>query len=45
MADWWAETLNWVVEPQDEDFIRSMIEQGFATDEDTIHPPRPSRMA
>ncbi len=37
LADWWAETLNWVVEPQDEDFIRSMIEQGFATEEDTIH--------
>lgn len=35
LADWWAETLNWVVEPQDEDFIRSMIDQGFATDEDT----------
>ncbi len=36
LADWWADTLNWVVEPQDADFIRSMIDQGFAKDEDTI---------
>lgn len=35
LADWWAETLGWVVEPQDEAFIRSMIEQGFATEADT----------
>jgi hypothetical protein len=35
LADWWAETLDWAVEPQDEGFIRSMIEQGFATEEDT----------
>ncbi len=35
LADWWAETLEWAVEPQDEDFIRSMIEQGFATDAET----------
>jgi hypothetical protein len=35
LADWWAETLDWAVEPQDEDFIRSMIEQGFATDAET----------
>ncbi len=35
LADWWAETLDWEVEPQDEAFIRSMIEQGFATDDDT----------
>ena len=34
-ADWWAETLQWEVEPQDEAFIRSMIAQGFATDADT----------
>ena len=25
LADWWAETLDWAVEPQDEGFIRSMI--------------------
>lgn len=36
LADWWAETLEWAVEPQDEGFIRSMIEQGFATDADTV---------
>ena len=34
-ADWWAETLGWEVEPQDEAFIRSMIDQGHATDADT----------
>jgi hypothetical protein len=35
LADWWAETLDWAVEPQDERFIRSMIGQGFATEADT----------
>ena len=35
LAHWWAETLHWVVEPQDEAFIRSMIDQGRATDADT----------
>ena len=35
LADWWAETLGWEVEAQDETFIRSMIEQGHATDADT----------
>lgn len=35
LADWWAETLGWHVEPQDEAFIRSMIEQGHATEADT----------
>jgi hypothetical protein len=35
LADWWAETLDWAVEPQDESFIRSMIEQGFATESET----------
>jgi len=35
LADWWAETLGWAVEPQDEAFIRSMIEQGYATDAET----------
>jgi hypothetical protein len=34
MADWWAEALGWEVEPQDEKFIRSMIDQGFATETD-----------
>ena len=35
LADWWAETLGWEVEHQDEAFIRSMIEQGHATEADT----------
>ncbi len=35
LAAWWAETLRWEVEPQDAAFIRSMIEQGHATDADT----------
>ena len=38
LADWWAETLEWAVEPQDATFIRSMIAQGFATEAETkIH--------
>ncbi|WP_255770545.1 VOC family protein [Pseudarthrobacter sulfonivorans] len=36
LADWWAETLGWAVEPQDEAFIRSMISQGHATDKETL---------
>ena len=36
LADWWAETLDWTVEPTDEEFIRSMIAQGHATEADTI---------
>lgn len=35
LADWWAETLNWVVEPTDEAFIRRMLDEGFASDSDT----------
>lgn len=35
LADWWADALGWEVERQDEAFIRSMIDQGFATDADT----------
>ncbi len=35
LADWWAETLEWAVEPQDEAFIRSMIDQGFAMESET----------
>lgn len=35
LADWWADALGWQVEPSDEDFIRSMISQGFASDDDT----------
>jgi hypothetical protein len=35
LADWWAETLGWSVEPSDEAFIRKMISEGYATDDDT----------
>ena len=35
LADWWAETLGWVVEPSDEGFIRRMIAEGYATEADT----------
>jgi Glyoxalase-like domain len=35
LAGWWAETLGWVVEEQDADFIRRMIAEGRATDADT----------
>jgi hypothetical protein len=35
LADWWAEGLGWTVEEQDEAFIRSMIEQGHATEAET----------
>ena len=35
LADWWADALGWVVEPSDADFIRRMIDQGYATQDDT----------
>ncbi|MDQ4503742.1 VOC family protein [Sinomonas sp. ASV322] len=35
-ADWWAETLGWAVEPSNEEFIRRMIAEGFATEEETM---------
>ena len=35
LADWWAETLGWQVERQDEAFIRRMVQQGAASEEDT----------
>lgn len=35
LADWWAQAIGWDVEPQDADFIRSMVAQGFASDDDT----------
>ena len=35
LADWWAETLGWQVEPQDEALIRRMVQQGAASEEDT----------
>jgi hypothetical protein len=37
LADWWAETLGWDVEPQDEAFIKDMVAKGFATDDETTH--------
>jgi Glyoxalase-like domain len=36
-ADWWAETMGWQVEPQNETFIRKMIAEGHATESDTRH--------
>jgi Glyoxalase-like domain len=35
LADWWAETLGWEVEPSNEAFIKDMIARGFATEEQT----------
>src|SRR5215216_989241 len=35
LTDWWAEAIGWVVEPSDEAFIRKMVEQGYATEDDT----------
>jgi Glyoxalase-like domain len=35
LADWWAEALRWEVEVQDEDFIRRMVAEGHATEEET----------
>lgn len=35
LADWWAAALGWDVEPQDEAFIMSMIDQGLASEADT----------
>jgi hypothetical protein len=35
LADWWAEVLGWQVEQQDEGFIRRMIDEGRASEEDT----------
>jgi hypothetical protein len=36
LADWWAEALGWQVEPQDEAFIRRMVETGAASEDDTV---------
>lgn len=35
LADWWAETLGWQVEPSDEEFIRRMVAEGHAAEADT----------
>lgn len=37
LADWWADALGWVVEPQDAAVIRSLVERGHATEADTTH--------
>jgi hypothetical protein len=36
LADWWADALGWVVEPSDEAFIRRMIAEGYATEDNTM---------
>ena len=35
LADWWADALGWEVEPQDEAFIRRMVDEGHAAESDT----------
>lgn len=35
LAQWWADALGWAVEPTDEAFIRRMVAEGQATEEDT----------
>jgi hypothetical protein len=34
-AEWWAETLGWEVEPSNEAFIRKMIDEGYAKEDET----------
>jgi Glyoxalase-like domain len=36
LADWWAETLGWQVEPQDEAFIRRMVAEGHADESEAV---------
>jgi hypothetical protein len=36
LADWWADALGWAVEESDEAFIRKMIAEGYAVDDDTM---------
>ncbi|MFL4474798.1 VOC family protein [Paeniglutamicibacter sp. MACA_103] len=35
-AVWWAETLGWTVEPSDPDFIQKMIDEGHASEDETL---------
>lgn len=35
-AVWWAETLGWTVEPADPDFIQKMIDEGNASEDETL---------
>ncbi|MER7166131.1 VOC family protein [Micromonospora sp. NPDC000207] len=36
LAEWWAETLGWRVEPTDAAFIRGLVDQGAVTEAETI---------
>jgi hypothetical protein len=36
LADWWAEALGWQREPTDEAFIRRMVDEGHASESDTM---------
>ena len=36
LADWWAEALGWEREPTDEAFIRRMVQEGHASEADTM---------
>jgi hypothetical protein len=36
LADWWAETLEWEVESPADGFVQSMIDKGYATEDQTI---------
>jgi Glyoxalase-like domain len=36
LADWWAQTLGWEVEPTDAAFIQRMVAEGYASDDDTM---------
>ncbi|MBG6183929.1 hypothetical protein IWX65_001897 [Arthrobacter sp. CAN_A214] len=36
LADWWAETLEWVVEPTNQAFIDKMLEAGHARPDDLM---------
>jgi hypothetical protein len=35
LAEWWALTLGWTMEPTDEAFIRRMIDEGYASQDET----------
>lgn len=35
LADWWAETLGWEVEPSDEAMIKDLLAQGHVQESDT----------
>ena len=36
LAAWWADALGWEVEPTDESFVRKMIAEGHATEDETM---------